>query len=166
MAPEEKRRGGKQGLGNGAWEIPCIQAALPGPAASLSGLVPSPVRLSPASTRPLRGTLLPFPQPSDFSKRPLDSPPISSSPWSSPPPATHSLPACSLPTILLSVCLSSCGSSPVCGGQTPWGPSSVLRGAGGTVSSVPLRVVLSCNGRSEQTVAGGWWRGRAAPQRG
>ena len=144
-----------------------MKLRLPGPAASLSGLVPSPVRLSPASTRPLRGTLLPFPQPSDFSERPLDPPPpISSSPWSSPPPATHSLPACSLPTILLSVCLSSCGSSPVCGGQTPWGPSSVLGGAGGTVSSVPLRVVLSCNGRSEQTVAGGWWRGRAAPQRG
>ena len=115
-----------------------MKLRLPGPAASLSGLVPSPVRLSPASTRPLRGTLLPFPQPSDFSERPLDPPP----PSQVAPGAAHPLPhtlcrhAHSPPSCCQSVC-PAVGAALCVVDRHPGGPAACWVGRG--AQSAPSR---------------------------
>ena len=180
MAPEEKRRGGKQRLVHGkspASKLPsenhetqdCPGLLPPSPA-----LPRHPVRLSPATAGPLlccccRVECFSFsrtlPQLSDFSEGPLDPHPPQVAPG-----APHPLPrlfagmlAPHQPAGSLSVQL---WERPSVRQTGAWGPSTVLGGAGGTVSSIALRVVLSCNGRSEQAVAGSWWRGQAAPQRG
>lgn len=180
MAPEEKRRGGKQRLAHGkspASKLPSENHETqdcPGLLPPSLALSRHPGRLSPVTTRPLLccscrmecfSLTRTLPQLSDFSERPLDPHPPQVAPG-----APHPLP-CLFAGMLTphqpAGSLSAQLWEHPCVRQTgAWGPSTVLGGAGGTVSSVPLRVVLSCDGRSEQAVASGWWRGWADPQRG
>ena len=180
MAPEEKRRGGKQRLVHGkspASKLPSENHETqdcPGLLPPSLALSRHPVRLSPATTGPLLccscrvecfSLTRTLPQLSDFSERPLDPHPPQVAPGA--PQPLPRLSASMLtphqPAGSLSVQL---WEHPSVRQTGAGGPSTVLGGAGGTVSSVLLRVVLSCNGRSGQAVAGSWWRGQAAPQRG
>lgn len=176
--PRGEEEGREAGTGKWHGNLPCLQAALQEPWNSdCPGLLPPslalarhPVRQSPVTT----GALLccschvecssHFLSPSNFSERPLDPHPPQVAP-EPPPPATHSLPAC-LPTPP-SCCQSVCPAvgAALCAVDRRLGAQH-RAGLWGHSQPVPLRVVLSCNGRSEQAVAGSWWRGQAAPQRG
>lgn len=125
-----------------------MELRLPGPAASLSGLVPSPCKAEPSDHRGFallllpRGMLLPFPQPSNVSERPLDPHPPQVAPGAAHPlPHTLCWHAHSPPSCCQSVCpavgAALCAVDRRLGGPAPcwvgWGHSQLRPAEGGPV---------------------------------